>query len=221
MDSDDLSLSFVSLGLGYPERPLFENNEMPRLYAALNEHHAFESFRHDRDGARLEQEERRSLLILRTELRIEQVAALDIALVRREFADIVDMIQADLDVPAFFGPQIVIRALRGAGSASGADLMRLAAHLNPDQLKLLGAEEVRGVTVQVQTEGEEAGDAKFIQVEVGTHLRDPSKLYIELSQTHDRVIETVAIIEQTVQSAYDYLMDNVAKFAASITANTG
>lgn len=216
MGSDLLSLSFVGLGLTYPQRALFENNEMPRLYAALSERYAFERLQHDRDGAQLEQEAQRTLTVLRNTLLLEQVAAPEIQLVKREFTDIVEVVRERLEIPIFADPRIVIRASQEAPGEDGVGLMKRASGLKDDQLDLLGTDEIHGVTLQIQAEDEKNGHDTFIEVEVGTYLRDSSRLYIEVVQTQNRLIETVPILEQSIQSAYDYLMDDVDKFAASI-----
>lgn len=61
-------------------------------------------------------------------------------------------------------------------------------------------------------------DLSLVFVSLGlAYLRDSTRLYIEMTQTDHKQIETTNIIEQWVQSSYDYFMDNIIKFADSIT----
>lgn len=218
MDRDNLSLSFASLGLMYPERPRFEGTLLPRLHAELAERHTFETMTHDHDGAVLSQEGQQTLTVLRRSLIFDQLAARDINLIKRDFADIVSVVQGRLDIPVFWEPRVVLRALWPVPtSTDGVALMRRSAvTLNDDQLEVLAASEVRGVTLRVSVDDEKLEQAKHVNVELGTYLRDPSQLYIELEQIEHAQIETIARLEQWAQGAYDYFMENVANFADSV-----
>ena len=217
MNLEHLSLSFVSLRLMYPERPRFERSLLPRLNAELAERHTFETFTHDHDSAVFTQEGRRTLTILRGSLILDQMAAQNIDLVKRDFSDIVQVVKERLDIPFFWEPSIILRALWPVPEGDGVAAMRQGAvTLNDDQLGLLDATDVRGVTLKVFVDDEREEEAKHVTVEVGTYLRDHSQLFIELSQLEHRQIETVALLEPWTQTAYNYFMDHVATFAASI-----
>ena len=218
MDRDDLSLSFASLGLMYPELSRFEGTELPRLHAALAERHMFETMTHDHDGAVLSQEGQQMLTVLRRSLIFDQLAARDINLIKRDFADIVGIIQGRLDIRVFWEPRIVLRALWPVpeGTDGVALMRRSAVTLNDDQLGALGASDVRGVTLRVSVDEKKLDQTKHVNVELGTYLRDPSQLYIELEQIEHAQIETIALLEQWAQDAYDYFMENVASYADSV-----
>lgn len=218
MDRDNLSLSFASLRLIYPERPRFEGSLLPSLNAELAERHTFETFMHDHDGAVLTQEGRRTLRVFRSSLILEQLAAQNIELIKRDFTDIVEVVRGRLSIPVFWEPSITLRALWPVPEGTdGVSLMRQGAvTLNDDQLGILGEVNVRGVTLTVFVDDEREEDGKHVTIEVGTYLRDPGQLYIELSQLEHRQIETIALLEPWTQAAYDYLMEKVTAFGDSI-----
>lgn len=222
MDRESLSLVFVSLGLAYPERPRFEGATVPRLYANLTERYPFESLQHDRDSAILQQEAQRSLTLLRSSLIIDEQVTQDISVIKREFADIVTEIHGHLDIPVFWEPRIVLRALWPAregehDARDAATLMRQhVVTINDDQLELLGVTEIGAVTLAVEAVDTRDDHTRHVHVEVGPYLRDPSQLYIELTQTEHRQIETPTLIDQWMQSAYDYFMSNVVEFSDNI-----
>lgn len=218
MNRDDLSLSFASLRLMYPERPRFEGSLLPSLNAELAERHTFETFTHDHDGAVFTQEGRRTLSVFRGSLFLDQIAAQNIELIKRDFTDIVEVVKGKLSIPVFWEPNITLRALWPVPEGTdGVTVMRQGAlTLNDDQLEILGAGVVRGVTLKVFVDDERQEDGRHVTVEVGTYLRDPAQLFIELTQLEHRQIETVARLEPWTQEAYDYLMEQVAAFADTI-----
>ena len=223
MDRDDLSLVFVSLGLAYPERPRFEDATLPQLYANLAARYPFEMFRYDRDSARLEQEAKRTLTVLRSVLIIEELLAQDIHVTKRDFADMVSEVKDHLDIPVFWEPRIVLRALwpvreSDSGTEEATTLMRRhVINLNDDQLQLLGVTEIDGITLNVEATDAQDDHTRHVHVEVGSYLRDHTRLYIEMTQTEHRQIETPNIVESWMQSSYDYFMQNIVGFADSIT----
>ena len=223
MDRDDLSLVYVSLGLAYPERPKFEGAVLPRLYADLTAHYQFEMFQYDGDSARLEQEAQRTLTLLRSVMIIEEHEARDISVTKREFADMVSEVKDHLDIAIFWEPRIVLRALCPAGNVDGnnedaATLMRRhVVNLNDDQIGLLGVNEIDGITLKVDATDAQESHTQHVQVEVGSYLRDRTKLYIEMTQTQHRQIETPNVVEDWMQNSYNYFMKNIISFSDSIT----
>ena len=224
MTANDLSITFMSLGLGYPDRPQFAGTVLPELNASLASRYSFETFTHDRDGGLLVQEAQRRLTIWRSGMIIENEGSQDIALLKREFADIATEVMDHLAVPIFWEPRLDVRATwplgQGVSAAEGdstALMLRSAVNMNPDQLDQLGVTSVSGITVEVEAVDDDTDHVRHVHIEVGSYLRDPSKMHVSLLLTEHLQIQTPNLIENWMQDSHDYFMDKVVNFADSVT----
>lgn len=225
MDADDLSLSFVSLGLLYPERPRFEGNHLPNLYAELTKRHAFQSFQHDQESAVMHEEGQRTLTVHRSALIAEMSVGQSVELVTRELVDIVEIVRQHLQIPIFWEPRIVLRALKdvkdGAEDedlpAGIAAMMRSAVSVSGEQLALLRPIGIDGLTLGVELNDEHEGHPRHVSVEVGTYARDRDQLYIELTIVQHRQLEDTSELELWIPSQHGHFISDVLPFAGSIT----
>ena len=225
MDSDDLSLAFVSLGLLYPERPRFEGSQLPNLYAELTKRHAFQSFQHDQDGAVMHEEGQRTLSVHRGALIAELSVAQSIDLVTRELADIAGIVQEHLRIPIFWEPRVMLRALQDvavvaeneAAPAGIAAIRRSAISVSDEQLELLRATSIDGLTLSVELSDQHEGHHRDITVEVGTYTRDPEQLYIELNIIQHRQLVRAGELEEWIPDQHQHFIQDVLPFAGSIT----
>ena len=218
MDGSALSVIFVSLGLGYPDRPRFGAATLPKLNASLANRYAFETFTHNGESGRFVQEAQRTLHVWRSGMIIENEGSLDIAMIQREFADMASEVMQHLDVPIFWEPRLEVRATwPAAGGDSTALMQQSVIKINDDQIDQLGVSSVRGVTVEVEAIDDDADHGRHVHVEVGSYLMDPSEMHVSLLLTEHTHFQTTNLIENWVQKGYDYFMENVANFADSIT----
>lgn len=223
MDLENFSLSFVSLGLMYPERPRFEGDDLPKLYAELAKRFEFESLQHDRDGARIQQEGQWSIGIFRTALIADVLAAQSIDVVSRELIDVVEIIQRHLRIRIFWEPRIVLRALcpvevenSEEGTRPGVTaLTQGASALSHDRLALLRANRIDGVGLNVDVTDDHEGSTRHTHVVIGTYARDPSQLYIEMDLSQHQQLEGASELNAWIEIQHSRFTNDVLRFASS------
>lgn len=219
VERNNLRLTFVSLGLLFPPQARFEGTTLPDLYAALCSRHTLEHFAmHGDDGATISTEGRYELDLKRDRLALEEQMQRSFDLTKRDFADMVGIVQDRLQIPVFVEPRIELRALwpiPDGQDAYQAMRERGAIGLTEGQFDLLPDTQIDAVGIEVRAG---LGEQGHLTVEVMPWYQDPTQLYIEMGTWHHSSIETPALLEERLQETYDYFRDHVTRFISSFTA---
>lgn len=212
---EELTLTYLKLETMFPPVERFSGTVLPELNLALCKHHDFEGYHISGDtGAHFYTEGIRDIELERGTLSVTEHVRKDIEMLRREFCDILEIIQNHLSIPAFFGPAFVLRALWPVGHDVGATIQRVL-QIHDDQLGLLKMD-IDGAGFMVFGTEREGDDVSHYTIRVQPYLSDSSQLFIELDRHGHQVIETPAVIEQWIQHSYEVLMENTAALIESL-----
>ena len=213
VNRDELRLTFVGLRLIHPPRPRFTGTTLHDLYAAMCKRHSFESFEvHGDTGATFSSEGIRDLHIERDRLRVEEEVSVSFDLLKRNFTDMVKLVQEDLNIPAFVEPRIKLRALWPLpqdGPNAVTVLRDQALKLNQDQYDLLNVESLEGVGIVINAD---LAEHSHLYLDVTPYYRDDSQLSIDLECYSHASLETPEVIESRLQEFYDYFSTKVTAF---------
>lgn len=217
MNRDDMKLTFAQLRLLHPPLPRFQTNQLAELFAKLCKSHDFESFEARGDSeAEFGTEGVRTVHLMRDRVHLDEQVRVSFDLLRREFRDISETMKDELGIQAYFAPNTRLRMLwplppnaDGDDNDAGDILRTKVIQLNEDQYKLLGASSIENISLTIDTEGE--GDLHR-SIELGPYSRDPSQLFIELETMRHDLVETPSVLEQYLESDYNYLRKEVASF---------
>lgn len=213
MDREELRLTFVGLRLIYPPRPRFTGTTLHDLYAAMCKTHNFETFEvHADTGATFSSEGIRELHIERDRLRVEEEVSVGFPLLKRNFADMVKLVQEHLSMSMFVEPRIKFTALwqlPGEDASAVAALRDNALKLREDQYELLGVKTLEVVGIVINAD---LAEHEHLYLEITPYYRDDSQLHIDLEKHSHISLETPEVIEEWLQEVYDYFFDKVTRF---------
>jgi hypothetical protein len=222
MNREEVQLTYVSLDLSFlPSLRRFTGAQLPDLYAALHNRHPFESFEmHGDSGATMSTDGVNELEVNREGLQFEEQVRIDFELLRRNFADVVDIVQSRFSVRGFIEPFVVMRALwplpAGSPEPDAGELLRQRSFkLNADQYNMLKLAQPPSASMVMSGDLEAS---HHIRLELSPYSSDHGQLYIELMSHQHNIIETPKVIEEHLKRVYDYLYGDVIHFISTIVS---
>jgi hypothetical protein len=216
VDKDELSVTYVSLGMLFPPLPRYNGEDLAELYAKLCKRHTLETFEmHGDEGATISTEGRYTIDLKRDRIIIEEdVKRRHFDLIKKDFADMVDVCRDHFNIRGFFEPKIEIRAtwpIPNDGDALDA-VRETAVGLRDDHFGLLENTEIEGVGLSIRALVPDG----HLFLDVSPHPADPAQLAISAETWHHTdPLQSAAVIEARLGQAYDYFMDHITRFVSS------
>ncbi len=216
MRPDEMRLTYVSLDLSFPPVPRFVGAQLAELYAQLCGRHALENFQaHGVEGATMGTEGGYNLDLRRHGLTLQEHVQGHLDLIKRDFADMVGMVQERLHISWFFEPRVELRALWPVGEDQDVfQAMRdgvLA--LQQEHFDLLPNLDVRAVGLRLH--GDRTSPNGHFDLELMPWVRDGTQLAVEARAWEHSALENASDVEQRLATAYEYLEQHVTKFVTS------
>ena len=218
MAADDFSIVFASLSLTYPELPHFVGPVIPTLYANITRRYTFETLRHDRDTADLQQEAHRFVRLTRSSVILEERVSGGFIPTSVVLSGITREIQEYFRIPVFWNPYLVLRAhvpVPDHGDDAVAFLRTRITSIKNDQIDALGGS-VSGLTLMVETTDGQVGQERRARVELGPYLQDRSQIQVEMGLYELRPIEPPETLRQFIIDAHGYFIGQVTHFVEGI-----
>lgn len=217
---EELTLTYLRIEATFPPVERFSGTTLPELNLAICQSHNLEGYHISGDaGAHFYTEGEKDIEIDRSSISIEEHVRKSIELLKREFSDILSIVQKQLSVNAFFGPDYTLRALWPLGTQVGQGIQR-AVNIHDDQLRLLKTD-VEGIGFVIFGSDGDAEPTSHSRLRLQPYLADPDQLFIEYNKHSHDIVETPAVIEQGIQDAYDTLTKNVSAFIESLGLDGG
>lgn len=217
---EDLTPIYLKLETVFPPVERFSSQALAELNLAVCQRHSFEGYHLTGDsGAHIYTEGIRDIELDRGNLSITEYVRKSMDIVKRDFCDIVEVIQKHLNIPVFFGPDVLLRALWPVGGDMGSAIQR-ALQINNDQLRLLKMQ-IDGAGFVIFGTEESGETAVHHQIRIQPYLSDQTQLFIEVDSHSHEVIETPAVVEQSIQHVYDVLKDSITSFVESLHLSEG
>jgi hypothetical protein len=198
MNPDLLTLRRFTAGVLYP--PLgFQPVDINRIYTAITERYPYQSLQHLPDGARMANPDG-DCFIQQTRMQVNE-SVTHFQLTKEKCVDIFEIIQEHLKVPQFITVGVKLVAFVPTKEAPMAAQFMEDRVLSSfaEKLDVLG-EGRQGVGVRVLLHKDGIHD-----VRIEPFFSDLSQLYVELDVQHPKPFNDLAIVEDKIQAAYDYM----------------
>ncbi len=212
---DDFRLTYAAIQIALlPPSSRFRTTDLAELYSDLCKRHSLEMCElHGDQGAEFSTEDVNRVELQRDSLEMSERVQRSFDIIRKDFADMAGVIKEKFKIQVFAEPWITFRALwpMPPGKTASDAMRENAIGLKDDQFGLLAnaSLDAVGININADTQG------GHFSLKVMPYSRDVSQLFLEFSQHQHALIESVSILEQHLESAYQYFTETTTKFVAS------